>query len=103
MDWRGFINYINIKAGDTMNKNQIIALEQIDNAFEWVIGSYKNDIEDNKIAKMPSKEELLNDIYEQLMNWTHTEFSLHSTPIYRVRLAGKDFITSAIKDKLKSI
>jgi hypothetical protein len=52
---------------------------------------------------MPPLDELISDVYEQVMNWTHTEFGLYSKPVHQVRFAGKDFIMSYITDKIKDM
>lgn len=84
-----------------MNTHEKIALEQIGYALDWVVGSYRDDMKDGTIKKMPSRVDLIDDVYEQLMHWTHTETGLSSEPTYQVRLAGKDFIISRITEMLK--
>lgn len=79
-----------------MNSHEKVALEQINLAYAWVIGSYEDDIKDGIVEKMPTKRVIANEIYEQVMNWTHTEMGLHSEPVHQARFAGKDFIVSEI-------
>jgi hypothetical protein len=86
-----------------MNKNKTLAAQQIELALDWVVGSYKHDREDGIIDTMPTLDELISDVYEQVMNWTHTEFGIHSKPVHQARFAGKDFIMSYITDKIKDM
>lgn len=86
-----------------MNKNQRLAVEQIEFALDWVVACYKDDIQEGIIDTMPSLDELISNVYEQVMNWKHTEFGLYSEPVRQVRFAGKDFIMSYLTDKIKDI
>lgn len=84
-----------------MNIHEQKALEQIHYAYEWVVGSYQDDVKEGIVDEMPSKETLLFDIYEQVMHWTHTELGLYSEPVHQIRFSGRSFIISNIEALLK--
>ena len=77
-----------------MNKHQKLAAQQVKHAINWIVGGYENSIQDGHMdaSEMPSKEELVDEIYNELMVSSYGPGSCSCHPIEEIKFAGMDFI-----------
>lgn len=83
-----------------MTKIQLQAKQQVKYAVDWILGGYENDILDGNREEMPSKEVLIDQIYEQVMTCTTYPGTVIYTPLKQIRFAGKKFILDEIEKEL---
>jgi hypothetical protein len=81
-------------------KSQEVALKQIKLAVDWVVGDYQDMVKQGLIKKKPTKNQMIEEVYECIMNWTLTDLSISDKPTTYLRLAGKDFIMENIKHEV---
>lgn len=81
-------------------KSQEVALEQIKLAVDWVVGDYHDMLKDGLIKKIPPKPQMVEEVYECIMNWTLTDLGIDDKATTYLRLAGKDFIMENIKHEV---
>lgn len=90
------------KEEKAMNKNQIKALENIHHGYNWVIGGLENSVQDGHLEEMPSGEELLQEVYDEVTSCTFdTGFCDTKNAPSCMKFAGKQFILNAIADLLR--
>ena len=85
-----------------MNKHQKIAAKQVKYAIDYIVGGYENSIQDGHMEQndMPSKEQLVDEIYDEMMNCTFGPGSCRNHPTEEVKFAGTEFIKFYIDYRL---
>lgn len=83
-----------------MNSNQKEAYRQVVHASNWIVGGYENAIMDGEMDEMPSRVQLIDEIYWQVMNCFSTEGRIVNMQVPEVRFAGKKFIMERIENRL---
>lgn len=81
-----------------MNKHQKTACLRIMEEINWIIGGYENAISDGHIEKMPTREDLIQEIYGAV-----TSDGAHQDVVKEIRLAGKKFIIERIEKRLVTL
>lgn len=82
------------------NNNQKHAWAQVIEATNYITGGYENDLADGHIDCIPSRECLIEEIYDHVMSCTTYEGCVLGAPIKEIRFVGKDFIIEQIKERL---
>lgn len=86
-----------------MNKHQKIAAKQVKYAIDYIVGGLENSIQDGHMEEsdMPSKAELVEEIYSEMMNCSFGPGSCHTGhPVEEVKFAGTEFIKFYINYRL---
>lgn len=83
-----------------MTHHQEGALENIREAYNWVVGGLENSVQDGQLESMPPVEEMLSEVYAEATQSCHTMvggMSVHggNAPIC-MKFAGKAFIRKQI-------
>jgi len=83
-----------------MNSNQQTAFTQVVHASNWIVGGYENSIQDGELDVMPSRAQLIDEIYWTVTHCFCQEGMIASMEVPEVRFAGKKFIMERIEKRL---
>lgn len=84
-----------------MNKHQKIAAKQVKYAIDYIVGGLENSVQDGYLDEMPSKADMVEDVYSEMMNCSFGPGSCHSgRPVEEVKFAGTEFIKFYINHRL---
>lgn len=86
-----------------LTSNQKTAFAQVVHATNWIVGGYENAILDGDMEEMPSRVQLIDEIYYQVMNCFSTEDRIVQMQVPEVRFAGKKFIMECIEKRLNKL
>lgn len=80
------------------NTREMVAYKVVEQAYGWVVGGYENAIMDGLITEMPDNEELMDEIYEEVMQTEIVGF----LPVKKdLRFIGKKRIEELIRERLE--
>ena len=48
-----------------LTKHQKVAAEQLDNAYNWIVGGYYNTVQDGEAEEMPPVEDMFDEVMEE--------------------------------------
>jgi hypothetical protein len=81
------------------NTREMVAYKVVEQAYGWVVGGYENSIMDGHITEMPDNEQLVDEIYDEVMQ---TENLGRFLPVKKdLRFIGKKRIEELIRERLK--
>lgn len=86
-----------------MNREKLILL-LVKQETNDIVGAYENSLMDGHIEKMPSREEMAEKIYQQIITSTVVETNGSRVSVEKdIRFAGKDKIKNLIEKKLSKV
>ena len=83
-----------------MTGNQRVAYGQVVAATNWVVGGYENAVEDGHMEKVPTHQELAEEIYQTVMTCTTLDGGQIMYPAKEIRFAGEKWIRERIEKRL---
>ena len=80
-----------------LNKHQLVAKEQLENAFNWIVGALENDVADGNAEEMPPVEQMFEEVYSEATSHTYGVGSCSQKPApAAMQFAGKQFIIDTL-------
>lgn len=80
-----------------MTKHQQVAAEQLENAYNWIVGGYENAVTDGDAEKMPSVEELFNEALDEATSHLYGKGMCSQKPAPAAMLfAGRKFVRETL-------
>ena len=81
-----------------MNKREDLVRRIVNQKANWIIGEWENEVEDGNVDEMPTKEELINTIYDEVINIKQ----LNGLKVEKdIRFVGTKRILEMIENKVK--
>lgn len=86
-----------------MTKHQKVAAEQLDNAYNWIVGGYENSVTDGDMEEMPSVEEMFNEVLDEATSHLYGNGMCSQNPApAAMNFAGKRFILDTLADLFRA-
>lgn len=88
---------IEVEAPKAMNTHQKVAAEQLENAYNWIVGGYENAVTDGDAEEMPSVEELFNEVMDEATTHLYGKGMCSQKPApAAMNFAGKKFLVETL-------
>lgn len=85
-----------------MNVREQTVKKLIKQKINWVVGGYENAVSDKHIEEMPSREQIADEVYQEVIDSKYLEIGAGLMPIQKdIRFLGKQRIKQLIKENLK--
>ena len=80
-----------------LTKHQKVAAEQLENAYNWIVGGYYNTIQDGEAEEMPPVEDMFDEVMEEATTHLYGKGMCSQKPApAAVNFAGKKFLIETL-------
>ena len=80
-----------------MTKHQQVAAEQLENAYNWIVGGWRSCVNDGPVNEMPSVEELFNEVLGEATSHLYGKGMCSQKPAPAAMLfAGRKFVRETL-------
>lgn len=85
----------------TLNRHQKLAAKKVKAAYNWIIGGLENSVQDGNLDKMPSIEDMFEQVYDGVMTEDYGDGYAGGNTKTELRFAGKQFILDTIANMFR--
>ena len=86
-----------------LTKHQQVAAEQLENAYNWIVGGYMNAVQDGDAEEMPSVEDLFNEVMDEATTHLYGKGMCSQKPApAAMNFAGKKFLVETLVGLFKA-
>lgn len=80
-----------------LNKHQKVAAEQLENAYNWIVGCYYNTVQDGEAEEMPPVEDMFDEVMEEATTHLYGKGMCSQKPApAAMNFAGKKFLIETL-------
>ena len=80
-----------------LNKHQKVAAEQLENAYNWIVGGYYNTVQDGEAEEMPPVEDMFDEVMEEATTHLYGKGMCSQKPApAAMNFAGKKFLIETL-------
>lgn len=81
----------------TLTKHQKVAAEQLENAYNWIVGGYYNTVQDGEAEEMPPVEDMFDEVMEEATTHLYGKGMCSQKPApAAMNFAGKKFLIETL-------